>query len=44
MINYMSNRRAMIMPLTVGLIKMILVCKISYLSEPYGRSKNKIKI
>ena len=40
----MSNEKAMIILLKVGLIKQILVFKMSYCPEPYKRSRNKIKV
>ena len=40
----MSNEKAMIILLKVGLIKKILVFKMSYFPEPYKRSRNKIKV
>ena len=39
----MSNGEFMIIHLIVGLIKKILLYKMSYFPEPYTRSKNKIK-
>ena len=39
----MSNRKAIIFLLKNGLIKKILLYKMSYLPEPYTRSKNKTK-
>ena len=40
----MSNGKTMIILSTVGLIKKMSLYKISYFSEPYTGSKNKIKI
>ena len=40
----MSNGKFMIIHLIVGLIKKILLYKMSFFPEPYTRSKNKIKI
>ena len=44
MINYMLNGKAMIIFLTVGLIKKISLYRMSYFLEPYTRSKKKIKV
>ena len=43
MIDYVSNGKAMAISLTVGLIKKILLYKMSYFTEPYT-SKNKIEV
>ena len=40
----MSNGKAMIILVTVALIKNILLHKMSYSSEPCTHSKNKIKV
>ena len=40
----MSNGKATIIFLKVGLIKKILLHKMSYFPKPYNRSKNKIKV
>ena len=40
---YMSNRKVMIIPLIIGLIKKISLYKRSFFREPYTRSKNKMK-
>ena len=40
----MSNGKATIINLTVGLIKKILFYIMSYLAEAYTHSKNKIKV
>ena len=40
----MSNEKAMIIHLIVGLTKMILLHKMSYFTEPYGHSKHKVKV
>ena len=40
----MSNRAAMVIVLTVGLITAILLLKVSYFPEPYTHSKIKIKV
>ena len=40
----MSDGNAMIILLIVGLIKKISFYKMSYFSEPYTHSKNKIKV
>ena len=40
----MSNGKTMIILLTVGLIKKILLYKMGYSSEPYTRSKSKINV
>ena len=40
----MSNGKATIIHLTVGLIKKILFYTMSYLAEAYTHSKNKIKV
>ena len=41
--NYLLNGKVTIIHLIVGLIKIILIHKMSYLPEPYKCSKNKIK-
>ena len=33
----------MIILVTIGLMKKILLCKMSYMPEPYTRSKSKLK-
>ena len=40
----MSNGNAMIILLTDGLIKKILLCKMGYFLQPYTRAKNKTKV
>ena len=40
----MSNGKAMIVFLTVGLMKKALFYKISYFPEPHTHSKNKIEV
>ena len=40
----MSNEKAMIILLIVGLTKMILLHKMSYFTESYGHSKHKVKV
>ena len=40
----MSNGKAMIVFLTVGLMKKTLFYKISYFPEPHTHSKNKIEV
>ena len=40
----MSNRKVMLSLLTVGLIKKILLYKLSYLPETRARNKNRIKV
>ena len=42
LINYMSNGKAMIILLIVGLTKKALLYKMSYYPEPYIRSKKEI--
>ena len=44
MINYLSNGKVMINLLTVGLIKKILLYKMSCFLEPYTRCKNRTKV
>ena len=44
MINYKLNGKAMIIFLTVELIKKISLYRMSYFLEPYTRSKKKIKV
>ena len=39
----MSNGKVMIIHLTVGLIKKILLYKVTYFPETHSHSKNKIK-
>ena len=41
MINYMSNKKVMMIHLIAGLIKKIMLCKMSY-SSSYSHSKSKI--
>ena len=43
MINYISNGKATIILLTVGLIKKILLYKMVSFPEPHTHSKNKIE-
>ena len=43
-ISYMSNGKPMIILLTVGLAKRISLYKMSYFTELYARSKNKINV
>ena len=40
----MSDGKVMLVLLTVGLIKKMLLCKVDYLPEPYSHNKNKRKI
>ena len=40
----MSNGKVMIIHLIVGLIKKILLYKLSYFPDPYTHSKNEIKV
>ena len=40
----MSNEKAMIILLTIGLIKKISLYKMNYFPDSYSRSKNKIKV
>ena len=40
----MSNGKAIIIHLIVGLTKKISLYKMSYFSEPYARRKNRIKV
>ena len=40
----MSNLKVLIILLTVGFIKKILLYKMSYFPEPYTRRKSKIKV
>ena len=40
----MSNRKVLIIYVIVGLLKKILLYKMSYFPEPYTRSKNKTKV
>ena len=44
MTNYTSNGKDMIIHLTVGLLKMVQLRKISYFPELYTWSKSKIKV
>ena len=44
MINYLSNGKVMINLLTVGLIKKILLYKMSCFLEPYTHCKNRTKV
>ena len=43
MVNYMSNGKAVIIPLIVGLIKKKLFHKMIYFREPSSHNKNKTK-
>ena len=43
MINYISNGKAAIIVLTVGLIQKMLLYKMSNFPEPHTHSKNKIE-
>ena len=43
-INYISDEKGMIINLIVGLIKNILLYKMSCFQEPYDHSKNEIKV
>ena len=40
----MSNGKATIIPVTVGLIKKTLLCKMSYLPELYSHKKHEINV
>ena len=43
-INYMLNGKATIILLIIGLVKKILLNKMSYFPEPYTHSKSKLKL
>ena len=44
MINFVLNGKNMIILLTAGLIKKVLLYKMSYFTESHAHSKNKIKV